>query len=119
MILEHCNMKMVSERGGAIVEFTDQPEPNIIEMVFRNESGDKVRISLDITAAIDAAVDRWIAKAVDVEGKINTSDAYTIDDAEVDAKVLATVSGTGLKQTDAICYEIVNRLHRFYCGGTK
>jgi len=44
---------------------------------------------------------------------------YTIDDAEVDAKVLATVSGTGLKQTDAICYEIVNRLHRFYCGGTN
>jgi excinuclease UvrABC ATPase subunit len=47
------------------------------------------------------------------------ADAYTISDAEVDAKVLATVSGTGLKQTDAICYEIVNRLHAFYCGGTK
>jgi len=47
------------------------------------------------------------------------ADVYTIDDAEVDAKVLATVNWTGLKQADEICYEIVNRLHAFYCGGTK
>ena len=66
MILEHCNMKMVSERGGAIVEFTESPEPNIIEMVFRNESGDKVRVTLDIKAAIDAAITRRMQEVSDI-----------------------------------------------------
>jgi excinuclease UvrABC ATPase subunit len=55
------------------------------------------------------------------------SDAYTISDAEVDAKVLESV-GPYVREVphdqkppiaNAIASVIMHRLHAFYCGGTK
>lgn len=72
MKLEHCNMKMVSERGGATVEFVENLEPNIIELIFRNQFGNKVRVTLDIERAIGAAVTRRMKTDYSTLPKLST-----------------------------------------------